>query len=190
MPIFLTTPTEESNDCRRPGQFRRRARVGSCWARWCWSCGKRTGRPTDSGDLATDPSLLLPKACVIDLNGIDVEVIYAELVDVPVLSATPSLFVAGWRCRGRFCEIQAGSRKASEWPANLTFYGFDLSQPLPTYHSVIRQPCRALAHRLSSGINQYGLIEDREAAATCLAQRMRCRYIDQFVWIGVWGIGK
>ena len=156
-----------------------------------WQLWEAYWEADDSGDLATDLAVAQGLCDRFSSNGIDVEVIYAELVDVPVLTPTPSLFETGWRCEDVFARYKRVAEKLLNRPANLTFYGFDLSQPLPTYHSVIRQPgFRALAHRLSSGINQYGLIEDREAARNLLGSANEMSVHRPICVIGVWGIGK
>lgn len=161
-----------------------RAGEQSSWQLWnsYWAAD-------ESGDLSADLAVARNLCAQFSSHGIDLEVIYAELTSIPTPSPPP--FGSRWRLDDVFARYERVERTLVRRPDDLTFYGFDLSRPLPTFHSIIRQPgFRALADRLPPGINEYGLIGDNDAARGLLESSNGWSAPLPVCVIEVWGAGN
>ena len=178
-PPNLPTP-EEEDELRSSG----RSALADLWDRY-WDA-------TDSRQLNTNLPLAQDLQREFRIEGIELEVVYSEIVMIPDnLDDYPhgnlwleqlDFVLQHWR--------HVHNLSAAR-PENLDFLGFDLSHPVPSFHSAIFQPGLHKTHpRLPDHLNQVGLFEDVDTALRFLRAANEMDYGGlPFCVLGIWEPG-
>lgn len=144
----------------------------------------------DSERLNTDlvlASSLCDRFCASDIG---TEVIYSELTNIPPTAELRQFSPEQWeRLRDAFGRFERIHQELGSRPANLMFMGHDVTCPLPTFHSVLRQPgFQAGLPGMPSLLNNYGLIEDIEFARHVLDPLNRLSGTRPICVVTIWGV--
>ena len=146
----------------------------------------------DSRELNTNLPLAQDLQREFRKEGIELEVVYSEILMIPdnlddyphgkLWSEQLDFVLQHWR---HVHDLLAAR------PENLHFLGFDLSGPVPSFHSAIFQPGLHKTHpRLPDHLNQAGLFEDADTASRFLRAALEMDYgILPFCVLGIWQPG-
>lgn len=121
--------------------------------------------------------------------GVEFDVIFAELIDETAVETRKDVPMT-WRSAIRHAREAAHrlERQGVRRPAAAEFLGFDVSHPLPTFHSVIAQP---MLDGADLYLNDSGLFDDPDRAARAATAANALRYGTQpFCVIGVWNVQR
>lgn len=142
---FDPTP-EDEEELHRSG----RARLVSLWHRY--------GDTLFTGELHRDQQLAVTLQREFAAEGAEFEVIYAEVVDVP-RPPDSTLFDEG--SRGTWDRLRRHHEGAPPCPDRALLLGYDVSYPLPSFHSALLQPgLREQPEAPHLDINSAGLLGD------------------------------
>lgn len=121
---FVPTP-EEEEELTRSG----RTRLVSLWHRY--------GDTLFTGELHRDGQLAVTLQREFAAEGAEFELIYAEVVDVP---SPPDPMPCDEGPRGAWDRLRRHHEAAASRPGRALLIGYDVSYPLPSFHSVLLQP--------------------------------------------------
>lgn len=121
---FDPTPEEEEELNRSGG-----ARLVSLWHRY--------GDTLFTGELHRDQQLAVTLQREFAEEGSEFEVIYAEVIDVP---GPPDTMLCDEGPSGTWDRLRRHHEAAAPRPGGALLLGYDVSYPLPSFHSVLLQP--------------------------------------------------
>jgi hypothetical protein len=121
-------------------------------------------------------------------GGITLEVIYGEIVEIPNVDKYPHSALWSENLESALLHRYDIHQRIGSRPDNIEFLGFDISHPVPTFHSAILQPglnskCLHLPHQLNSN----GLFNTFEDAVPVLDDANSLDYgLLPFCILGIW----
>jgi hypothetical protein len=137
---------EEEEELNRSG----RVRLVSLWHRY--------GDALFTGDLHRDQQAAVALRGEFEAEGLEFEAIYAAVVSVPQRSACIAVEEGS---RGAWERLQRHQEGVPPCPDRALFLGYDVSYPLPSFHSVLLQPgLREQPDAPLLDINSAGLLTD------------------------------
>ncbi len=122
--------------------------------------------------------------------GITLEVIYGEIVVIPSnLDKYPHGALWSENLNSALVHRHDSHDSLGSRPGNIDFLGFDISHPVPTFHSAISQPgLNDNCPNLPEHLNKNGLFDTLEEALPFLSEANSLDYgLLPFCILGVWG---
>lgn len=121
-------------------------------------------------------------------EGIDFEIVYSEIVEVPNLGGYPNESLWSENLKTVLGHRQDVHDRLGSRPENIEFFGFDISHPVPTFHSAILQPGLDRKHpSLAQELNTHGLVDTIEAASDLAMDANSLDYGPlPFCVLGIW----
>lgn len=153
-----------------------------------WSVWEAYWEAEDNGVISVDRSTALDFRERFNALGVNVETIYGEIVRPPAISAQDRVSAhQQQRLHDAFAKYEHVQRQLPERPTGLVFLGYDLSYPLPTFHSIIRQPVTMNPHVVMPSIlNSDGLIRDIATATELLPRANQDQVSGPICLLGIW----
>jgi hypothetical protein len=120
--------------------------------------------------------------------GITFEVIYGEIVVIPSLDKYPHRALWSENLESALLHQQDTHQRIRSRPDNIEFLGFDISHPVPTFHSAILQPgLNNMCPHLPQQLNSNGLFNTLEEALLVLEKANSLDYgLLPFCILGIW----
>lgn len=143
----------------------------------------------ESGDLNSDLTTARRLSARFSRAGVRLDIVYAEVALIPRdIDAYPGGELWSQMLDFVLSHRSAVHERVTQRPENLTFLGFDISHPVPTFHSAVYQPG---LHRVRpdypSYLNKWGLFTDRDTAMPFLDAANTMDYGPlPFCLLGVW----
>lgn len=155
-----------------------------------WSVWEAYWEAENNGVISVDRSTALDFRERFNALGMSVETIYCEIVRPPAISAHDKVSShQQQRLHDAFTKYEHVQRQLPERPTGLVFLGYDLSFPLPTFHSIIRQPATMNPHVvMPSMLNSYGLISDVDTATELLPRANQDQVSGPICLLGIWSV--
>ena len=126
----------------------------------------------EAGSIATDLDIARAWAGIKRRGGLPVELIWVEAV----VSRWPVSDQDANRIRTAEVEFLTRRSEGLRRPTSFTFLGFDVSPPVPSYHSAIFQPGPGRRDGLPEKLNEFGLLDDLAAAEDLMDEANRDGY--------------
>lgn len=157
-------------------------RIARLWDRY-WSV-------YDSSQLAADLGFARELLSDFRAESVDLELIYADIVSIPDSRDLPHGALWSDTLRDLLLEWTSTHEQLSGPPDEATFLGFDLSHPIPSFHSAIFQPgLHETQPNLPRYLNEQGLFDDFDSAKRFLGAANEMDYgLMPFCVLRVWSI--
>jgi hypothetical protein len=121
-------------------------------------------------------------------EGINFEIVYSEILRIPNFDGCPHKSLWSENLTSVLSHRQAVHERLVCRPENIEFLGFDISHPVPTFHSAILQPGLDSRHpSLPQRLNTHGLLDTIEEALDLAAEANSLDYgMLPFCVLGIW----
>lgn len=158
-----------------------RSRMADLWARYLDAI--------EQGRLNTDLKLTCRLRAEFLANGVDLEIVYSEVVTIPQdLEGFPhgKLWLEG--LASILPTLEQTHRQIAKRPNNMNFLGYDIAQLFENFHSAIFQPgLHEYCPHLPDHLNPVGLFDDLDTASKFVQTANEMDYGPQpFCILGVW----
>jgi len=155
-----------------------------------WSLWASYWEAESTGTISVDRSTALDFQERFRALGMNIETIFCELVQYPSIRGHDELSAhQQQRLHDAFTKYEHVQRQLPNRPAGLEFLGYDLSYPLPTFHSIIRQPAIMNSNVvIPTMLNNSGLIADLDIAAELLPRANRDQKSGPICVLGIWSV--
>lgn len=175
---YITSP-QEDDALRHAG----RSRLVDLWVRY-WDAW-------DNGELHISLPLAQELQQMFRNEGLDFDLVYAEIAVIPRdLEAYPQGSLWSEMLAFVLSKWRDAHDRLKRRPIDLCPLGFDISHPVPSFHSAIYQPGLHRTHpRLPDDLNSFGLFNDLDVALRLLSVANEMDYGPlPFCILQVWGV--
>lgn len=140
------------------------------------------------GEINVDVGLASQLQQQFETEGLNFEIVYSEIVEIPNFEGSPHEGLWSENLKTVLMHRQAVHDRLGSRPENIEFLGFDISHPVPTFHSAILQPGLDRKHpSLPQELNSHGLVDTIETASDLAMEANTLDYgLLPFCVLGIW----
>lgn len=130
----------------------------------------------EDGHISRNLELTKRIAGELEEEGNEVEVIYAEAIEVPATSSLNLEEPVGQQRDRSLAWLKSRSTGIGPPPGESSELGLDVSSPIPSFHSIIIQPGLTWDSGRASMLNNAGLVGDERSAIELMDEANSMRY--------------